>query len=40
MTNTRPYRAAMPKEKAIEELVNNKNTQFDPDIVDAYVKIL
>jgi response regulator RpfG family c-di-GMP phosphodiesterase len=40
MTNTRPYRAAMPKEKAIEELVNNKNSQFDPDIVDAYVKIL
>jgi response regulator RpfG family c-di-GMP phosphodiesterase len=40
MTNNRPYRQAMPKEKAVAELINNKNTQFDPDIVDAYIKIL
>ena len=40
MTNNRPYRLAMPIEKAIEELVQNKGTQFDPDIVDAYIKIL
>ena len=40
MMNNRPYRSAMPKENAIKELVINKNTQFDPDIVDAYIKIL
>jgi putative nucleotidyltransferase with HDIG domain len=40
MTNNRPYRSAMPLQKAIDELVANKNTQFDADIVDAFVKIL
>jgi putative nucleotidyltransferase with HDIG domain len=40
MTNNRPYRRAMPMEKAIDELIKNKSTQFDPDIVDVFVKIL
>ncbi len=40
MTNNRPYRFAMSKEQAIKELIWNKNTQFDPEIVDAYIKIL
>jgi HD-GYP domain-containing protein (c-di-GMP phosphodiesterase class II) len=40
MTNNRPYRPALPKEAAIEELIKNKNTQFDPDIVEAYLKII
>ena len=40
MTNNRPYRPAMPLEKAIDELVNNKNTQFDEDVVNAFIKIL
>lgn len=40
MTNNRPYRPAMPIEKAIDELLKNKNTQFDADIVNAFVKIL
>jgi len=40
MTNNRPYRPAMHKEKALQELNVNKHTQFDPDIVDAYIKIL
>jgi HD-GYP domain-containing protein (c-di-GMP phosphodiesterase class II) len=40
MTSDRPYHPAMPLQKAIEELVKNKNTQFDPDIVDAFIKIL
>lgn len=40
MTNNRPYRPALSKEQAIEELIRNKNTQFDPDVVDAYLKIL
>lgn len=40
MSNMRPYRPPMPKEEAIQELIRNKNTQFDPAIVDAYIKIL
>jgi response regulator RpfG family c-di-GMP phosphodiesterase len=40
MTSNRPYRPAMPLEKAIEELVKNKNTQFDEEVVNAFVKIL
>jgi putative nucleotidyltransferase with HDIG domain len=40
MTNNRPYRPAMPVEKAIDELIKNKNTQFDEDIVNAFVKII
>jgi putative nucleotidyltransferase with HDIG domain len=40
MTSSRPYRAAMPQEKSIEELIRNKNTQFDADVVDAYIKIM
>jgi len=40
MTNNRPYHSAMTTEKAIEELVNNKNTQFDADIVEALIKII
>lgn len=40
MTNNRPYRPSMPKKEAVQELVASKNTQFDPDVVDAYIKIL
>jgi len=37
MTSARPYRKAMPIQNAIEELQKNKNTQFDAEIVDAFV---
>lgn len=40
MTNNRPYRPAMQIELAVEELIKNKNTQFDGKIVDAFVKII
>ncbi len=40
MINNRPYRPALSKEKAIQELLVNKSLQFDPDIVDSYIKIL
>jgi HD-GYP domain-containing protein (c-di-GMP phosphodiesterase class II) len=40
MTNNRPYRTAIPIKEAIEELIKNKNTQFDPDIVESFIKIL
>ena len=31
---------AMSKEEAIEQLVNNRGTQFHPDIVDVFMTIL
>ena len=35
MTTDRPYRAALPQATAIEELVRNAGTQFDPRVVEA-----
>jgi len=40
MINDRPYRKAMSKEKAIQELKNNIGTQFDPELVERFLKIL
>ena len=39
MTTTRSYRAAMSSEEAREELVRNRGTQFDPDVVDAMLAV-
>lgn len=38
MTNNRIYRKAMGQEEAIQELIKNKGTQFDPRIVDIFIK--
>ena len=40
MTSTRAYRPSLSKQKAMEELANNKGTQFDPKVVDAFLKVL
>lgn len=40
MTNDRPYRPALSRREAIQELKNGAGTQFDPKIVDVFVKIL
>lgn len=40
MTSDRPYRKGMEIDKAIDELERNKNSQFDPEIVDVFVKII
>ena len=40
MTSARAYRPALPKEKAIEELIKNKGTQFNPKAVDAFIEVL
>jgi HD-GYP domain-containing protein (c-di-GMP phosphodiesterase class II) len=40
MTTTRPYRAALPHEQAVAELVTNAGTQFDPEVVAAMLRVL
>ncbi|MFH1842777.1 MAG: HD-GYP domain-containing protein [bacterium] len=39
MTSDRPYRPAFTLEKAIEELVRFRDTQFDPRVVDTVLKL-
>jgi HD-GYP domain-containing protein (c-di-GMP phosphodiesterase class II) len=38
MTSDRPYRKALPHSVACEELVRCKKTQFDPEIVDVFMR--
>jgi len=40
MTTDRPYRKAMPVNTAIEELKRNTGSQFDPMIVEAFLRVL
>ena len=40
MTTDRPYRAAMPTEEALAELVSHTGTQFDPKVVAALIKVV
>src|SRR3989339_175352 len=40
MTSDRPYRKALPKESAIKELKKGSGSQFDPKIVDAFLRVL
>ncbi len=40
MTSTRAYRRALSVEQAVEQLVNNRGTQFHPDVVDVFLQIL
>lgn len=39
MTSDRPYRKGLPHDVAVNELINYKGVQFDPEIVDAFLKI-
>jgi HD-GYP domain-containing protein (c-di-GMP phosphodiesterase class II) len=38
MTSERPYRNAMSEQTAINELEKGKETQFDPGVVEAFLK--
>jgi putative nucleotidyltransferase with HDIG domain len=40
MTSDRPYRAALSREEAVLELHSNAGSQFDPEIVTAFVRVL
>ena len=38
MTSDRPYRNGMSPEKAKGQLLSNRGSQFDPEIVDIFLK--
>lgn len=40
MTADRPYKKALPKEAAIEQLRQKAGTQFDPRVVETFLKIM
>ncbi|MEW6059244.1 MAG: HD domain-containing phosphohydrolase [Actinomycetota bacterium] len=40
MTNDRPYRNALTRDRAVEELRQGAGTQFDPDVVDVFVDMV
>ncbi|HEX9888940.1 MAG TPA: HD domain-containing phosphohydrolase, partial [Nitriliruptorales bacterium] len=39
MTSDRPYRKAMPVDRAMQELLRHAGTQFDPEVIEAFVQI-
>jgi putative two-component system response regulator len=39
LTHERPYKAAWPVEKAVDEVRRLRGTQFDPDVVDAFEEL-
>ncbi|MGM0502523.1 MAG: HD domain-containing phosphohydrolase [Bacillota bacterium] len=40
MTSDRSYRSPLSKTKALQELKNNKGTQFSPQVVESFLKII
>lgn len=38
MISHRPYRKALPHQKAVKEIMRNSGTQFDPDVVRAFLE--
>jgi len=40
MTSSRPYRKALSKKEAEEELVRQSGTHFDPEVVQVFMKII
>lgn len=40
LTSNRPYRKAWGKKEALAHIINQAGTHFDPEVVDAFVKML
>jgi HD-GYP domain-containing protein (c-di-GMP phosphodiesterase class II) len=40
ITSDRPYRAAQTEKAALEEILRNSGTQFDPSVVVALLRVL
>jgi putative nucleotidyltransferase with HDIG domain len=40
MTNSRPYRAGMSAESAVEEIIRNRGIQFNPQVVDSFMSVI
>ena len=40
MTNNRPYKSAMSKNKAIKELEKCAGTQFDPTLFQSFIEYI
>jgi HD-GYP domain-containing protein (c-di-GMP phosphodiesterase class II) len=40
MTSDRPYRRALPLERALEEIREGAGTQFDPAVVRAFLELV
>jgi len=40
MTSTRPYRSSLGKEEAINRLLKDRGKQFDPEVVDAFMRVV
>ena len=40
MASHRPYRASLGSERAIKEISKNRGILYDPDVVDAYLRLL
>ncbi|HEY5649731.1 MAG TPA: HD domain-containing phosphohydrolase, partial [Nitrospiria bacterium] len=40
MTSNRPYRKALPLSRLIQELKDNKGPQFDPEVIEAFERLL
>ncbi len=36
LTHERPYKSAWPTDMAVDEILNNSGTQFDPEVVEAF----
>ena len=40
MVHDRPYHKAMSHEQAVEELIRCSGTQFDPHLVEVFLKVI